>query len=66
MATCFSVGVKPSGAGGRNPIRESLRLLSRAIFVVGPDNRVDYVEYVEELADHPDYEAVLGAVRQAA
>ena len=45
---------------------KELRVLSRALFIVDPDDRVSYVEYVRELADHPNYEAALRAVRQAA
>lgn len=42
---------------------KELRILSRAIFVVGPDDRLKYVEYVPEVASHPDYEAALAAAR---
>ena len=42
---------------------KEMRILSRAIFVVGPDNRVKYVEYVPEVANHPDYEAALAAAK---
>jgi thiol peroxidase len=42
---------------------KELRILSRAIFVVGPDNQVKYVEYVPEVADFPNYEAALAAAR---
>lgn len=45
---------------------KELRVLSRALFILDPGDRVSYVEYVRELADHPDYEAALRAVRQAA
>ena len=38
------------------------RVLSRAIFVVGPDGVLKYVEYVPEVPDHPNYDAALGAV----
>ncbi len=41
---------------------KELRILSRAIFVVGPDNKLRYVEYVPEVGSHPNYEAVLAAV----
>ncbi|HVY93777.1 MAG TPA: thiol peroxidase [Bryobacteraceae bacterium] len=41
---------------------KDLRIHSRAIFVVGPDNRIKYVEYVPEVGSHPNYEAVLAAV----
>lgn len=41
---------------------KELRIHSRAIFVVGPDNKIKYVEYVPEVGSHPNYEAVLAAV----
>jgi thiol peroxidase len=37
------------------------RCLCRAIFVVGPDNTLKHVEYVSEIAEHPDYDAALAA-----
>lgn len=37
---------------------EELGLLTRAIIVVGADNRVVYAEYVPEVTDHPQYEEV--------
>ncbi|HEX4138009.1 MAG TPA: thiol peroxidase [Bryobacteraceae bacterium] len=42
---------------------QDVRLLSRAIFVVSPDNTIKYVEYVPEVGKHPNYEAALAAVR---
>ncbi len=42
---------------------KELRIESRAIFVVGKDNIVKYVEYVKEVADHPNYDAALAAAR---
>jgi thiol peroxidase len=44
---------------------KELRILSRAIFVVGPDDRLKYVEYVPEVADHPNYDAALAALGDA-
>jgi thiol peroxidase len=44
---------------------KELRIESRAIFVVGKDNRIVHVEYVKEVADHPDYEAALKAAQKA-
>ena len=41
---------------------KDLRIHSRAIFVVGRDNRIKYAEYVPEVGSHPNYEAVLAAV----
>jgi thiol peroxidase len=45
---------------------EELRLDSRAVFVVDADDKVTYVEYVPEIASHPDYEAALSALKAAA
>lgn len=52
------------GAAYGTLIKE-LRIESRAIFVVGKDNTVKHVEYVKEVADHPNYDAVLAAVKAA-
>lgn len=41
---------------------EELRLLARGIVVVDAAGVVQYVEYVPEVTDHPDYEAALKAV----
>ena len=40
-----------------------LRIESRAIFVLDAQNRLRHVEYVKEVADHPDYESALAAAR---
>jgi thiol peroxidase len=50
------------GASYGTLIKE-LRILSRAIFVVDPDDRIKYVEYVEQVAQHPNYDAALAAAR---
>ena len=42
---------------------EELGLLTRAVFVVDKDNILRYVEYVREITDEPDYEAVLSCVK---
>ena len=39
------------------------RLLARSIFVVGPDNMLEHVEYVSDIVNEPDYEAALAAIR---
>jgi thiol peroxidase len=44
---------------------KDLRILSRAIFVVDPQNKLSYVEYVKEVGDHPNYEAALAAAKSA-
>ncbi len=44
---------------------KELRIESRAIFVLDPDNKVRHAEYVKEVADFPNYEAALAAARSA-
>jgi thioredoxin-dependent peroxiredoxin len=39
------------------------RVHARAVFVVGPDDKVKHVEYVSEIANHPDYDAALAAAK---
>ena len=39
------------------------RCLARAIFVVGADNTLKHVEYVSEIAEHPDYDAAIAAAK---
>jgi thiol peroxidase len=39
------------------------RCTCRAIFVVGPDDTIKHVEYVAEIADHPNYDAALAAAK---
>lgn len=41
---------------------EELGLLTRAVFVVDADNVIRYVEYVNEITNEPNYDAVLNAV----
>lgn len=45
---------------------KELRLDARAIFVVDPNGKLAHVEYVGEIAEHPDYDAALEAARKAA
>jgi thiol peroxidase len=45
---------------------KDLRIMSRAIFVVGKDNRIRHAEYVKEVGEHPNYETALAAARSAA
>lgn len=42
------------------------KLLARAVFVVGKDGRITYEQIVAELAEQPDYDAVLAAAKAAA
>ena len=45
---------------------KELRLLSRSIFIIGPDDKVQYVEYVKEITNHPNYDAALNALKAGA
>jgi len=45
---------------------KDLRIESRAIFVLDKDNIIRHVEYVKEVADHPNYDAALAAAKAAA
>ncbi len=38
-------------------------LLARAIFLLDEENKVTYLEYVDEVTAHPDYDAALKAAR---
>ncbi|MEZ0066395.1 thiol peroxidase [Streptacidiphilus sp. MAP12-20] len=38
------------------------RLLQRAVFVIGPDDRLSHVEYVADQMKEPDYSAALAAL----
>ena len=42
------------------------RISSRAVFVVDGENTIRYVQYVPEVAEHPDYDAVLAAAKEVA
>lgn len=42
---------------------KDLRIMSRAIFVVDKDNKIRHVEYVKEVADHPNYESALAVAK---
>mgnify|MGYP003981402369 CR=1 FL=1 len=42
---------------------KELRLLARAIWVVNQEGKVSYFQLVKEVADEPDYEAVLNAAK---
>src|SRR5690242_17216806 len=44
---------------------KELRIESRAIFVLDRSNTVRHVEYVKEVAEHPNYDTALAAARSA-
>lgn len=45
---------------------KELRLESRALFVLDDQNRLRHVEYVQEVAEHPDYDRALEAIGKLA
>jgi thiol peroxidase len=44
---------------------KELRLESRAIFVVDKTGKLTHVEYVKEVAEHPNYDAALAAAKKS-
>ncbi len=44
---------------------DELKLLSRAIFVVGKDGKIAYCEYVPEVTQEPNYEKAMAALKAA-
>jgi thiol peroxidase len=44
---------------------KELRLLARTVFVIDSKDKVTYVEYVNEVTNHPNYEAAIEAVKTA-
>jgi thiol peroxidase len=45
---------------------KDIRIEQRAVFVVDSQGVIRYVEYVPEIAQHPDYEAALAALKEVA
>jgi thiol peroxidase len=43
---------------------KELRLLARAVFVVDQSGTIQYIQLVKEIADEPDYDAVIEAVKK--
>ncbi len=55
-----------SGSFGENygTLIKDLRIESRAIFIVDRNDKIRYVEYVDEVGNHPNYDAVLKAAQE--
>ena len=43
---------------------KELRLLARVVFVIDPAGIIQYIQRVREVADEPDYDAILEAVKK--
>lgn len=41
-----------------------LRIETRAVFVIGKDDKIKYVQYVPEISNHPNYEEVLSCAKE--
>jgi thiol peroxidase len=61
--SCYSDFNSASFGQAYGVLIKELRLLARAIFVVGPDDKIKYMEIVPEVTTHPNYDAALKAVR---
>ncbi|MHC0552207.1 thiol peroxidase [Salinicoccus sp. CNSTN-B1] len=44
-------------------VMEELRLLARSVFVLDENDKIQYVEYVPEGTDHPDYDKAIEALK---
>src|SRR5271165_2418971 len=57
-----------NGSFGENygTLIKDLRIHSRAIFVIDQEGTIRHVEYVKEVADHPNYESALAVARSLA
>lgn len=42
---------------------KELRLLARAVLIIDGEGKIQYFELVQEIANEPDYEAALDALR---
>ena len=63
---CLSDHREVSFAKAYGVLIKELRLLSRSIFIIGPDDKIQYVEYVKEITQHPNYESALASLREKA
>ncbi len=43
---------------------KEFHLLMRSIFVIDQDNTIRYVEYLQEMTEHPNYDAAIAAVKE--
>ncbi|MCP1136209.1 thiol peroxidase [Paenibacillus polysaccharolyticus] len=43
---------------------KELQLDHRAIFIIDADDTIQYVEYLREMSEHPNYESALNALRE--
>ena len=58
-AVCWTISTVAAGGG-------ALTFLPAASFVVDPSGKLTYVEIVPEVAEEPNYDAALAALKEAA
>ena len=46
--------------------KNATTLKGNSFTLIGPDDKVQYVEYVKDVASHPNYDAALSALKQKA
>ncbi len=64
--TCLSDHREASFGKAYGVLIKELRLLTRSIFIIGADDKVQYVEYVKEVTQHPDYDKALNSLKAGA
>lgn len=47
-------------------LMEEWHLLARAVIVANEQNEITYIEYLDNVNSHPDYEAAINAVKELA
>lgn len=60
----LSDNIKLDFAHKYGTLMEELRLQSRAVFVLNQERQVIYVEYLEEMSQHPNYEKLVSFVKE--
>lgn len=61
--TCLSDHKEAAFGRAYGTLIPALRIDCRAVFVVDQNDVLQYVEYVPEIADHPNYDAVLACAK---
>lgn len=62
---CYSDHREASFALAYGTLIKELRLNTRAVFVIDKNNIIQYVEYVREITNFPDFTAAIEKVKQA-
>lgn len=62
LVTTLSDHIETSFGQAYGTLVKEMRIESRAIFILDAQGVIRYVEYVPEIAQHPDYDAALAAL----